>query len=166
MVKGLLVFLMLGGAGTVFAEEQIKDGVKNIQYLDEVRTLLGEVFLSESDQDEDASDNDTFSLPSCGEKNVWINQLNINAPRLKPNGQNNLDAWVKKVVIVFGNGQTLTKDFNRSEGWLRVTAASGEVKGISLGSLRCVRSVSVIGEQYEGGKNKSDSYVRVVGISR
>ncbi len=161
----LFAVLSSANAGVSFGsgESLDKDGVAVLNESED-RIVLGEVFLSESDSTPEASDNDTFALPTCGQLNVGVDQIKLVAPKEKVGGQDNLDAWVKKVVIVFGNGDTRTEKYSRSEGRLKVTSGAGDVLSIALGSKRCVRAVTVIGEQYESGKSLANSYIRVVGI--
>jgi hypothetical protein len=168
-MKSLLFIVVLTAfssvnAGITFAsgESLEKDGVALLKESED-RILLGEVFLSESDSTPEGSDNDTFSLPSCGWHNVVVDQVRLVAPKEKVGGQNNLDAWIKQVVIVFGNGDTRTEKYTKAQGRLKVTASGGDSLAITFGSKRCVRAITVIGEQYEAGSSNANSYVRVVG---
>lgn len=165
-MKSLLFLAILSIAKLANAEAPAWDGVRLMDRLPNGNILLGAAYLDEADTTEGDSDNDTFALPDCdGRSAILVESLSLQATRVKPNGVKNLDAWLKKVVVVFGNGDAVIKTFDRVEGWLKVSEESGESKAIHFGRPRCLRSVSVIGEQYEGGLSRAPSYVRVVGVT-
>ena len=145
------------------AERPAKDGVALSKMKANGNMLMGRMFLSESDASETDTDNDTFALPSCnGRNNIGVRGIRLRAPKMKPNGARNLDAYIKAVTIVFGNGQA--RRIQNIGERLIVTNQKGDGMMIRFRGHRCVRSISVLGEQYEVGPNRSNSVVNVIGV--
>lgn len=164
-MKTIIALILVASASVSYAENLAQDGVAMFTEQANGNYLLGRTFLDESDASDKDSDNDTFALPECSSnKNAWIDGIRLRASHLKPNGTQNLDALIKKMVIVFGNGQALTVTPNKNEAWLKVSKGVSDGWTVDFGAQRCVRSVTVLGEQWEAGKKANPSVVDVVGV--
>lgn len=164
-MKSVLIALALVLTATAQAEDFDKDGFAVLEMKANGNWILGRTHLLESDKSSADSDSDAFALPECnGGANVFVSGLRIAAPKEKPNGDKNLDAQIRKVSIIFGNGETREIKLTKKEGHLVVTNKKGDGFQIDFATERCVRSVVVVGEQYEAGKNHSASVVEVIGL--
>lgn len=168
MIRVLTILLAGTLSVAVQAESPINDGFSSIVQIKEGRFQLGRVMLNEADATESSTDNDTFALGNCSGTNPRIKRVVLKAKPFKYNGAFNLDSLIRSVTFVFGNGRTQVVNYNDEPGGgrrLRVSEEMGDSFAIDLlGERRCVRSVTVRGEQYERGHNHSNSQVDVIGV--
>ncbi len=143
------------------AEPLQNDGISILKKRANGSILLGRAMLSESDRTDTQTDNDTFSMPNCYGQNQFISGIRLQAPRVKHNRFLNLDALIRSVTIVFGNGNSRQYTLNQV---LRVTENSGDGINLRFENRRCVRSISVLGEQFEVGRDRKSAQVNVIGL--
>ena len=160
-MRNLVLFLaVLSLVPAAMAEKPSKNGQAVLKKLSGQRMYMGNVFLKEN------KEGDQFRMPFCrGSRNRLVKAVRLHAPKKKPNGAKNLDSAIKKVVLHFGNGSSRAYKFGGYKGKkLIVTQLSGDAFVVArFQQPRCVVGVKVVGEQWEAGSNRSNSFVRVIG---
>lgn len=164
-MKSIFLTVVLISAFAATAGTAAQDGISMLKHQPSNAYLLGRTSLSESDKTVDDSDNDTFTLPDCtGNTNVPLTGLRLVAPKDKHNGSKNTDALIKKVTVVFENGEAFTIDVKPAKQLLKVVNNKDDGFRIEFAHAGCVRAVSVIGEQYQVGPKGEDAAVNVIGL--
>lgn len=167
-MKTILFSLFAGliAVGAQAQEPANADGVAVGNLLENGNMILGRVLLAEADKTDQATDVDVFALRNCAtNKNMRIRKLRLRAPAKRGDGTPNLDALIRSVTVIYGNGFGDTFDMPGAGLHLKVTHNQAGIHDIDLpGNQRCVRAVSINGEQFEAGNNHKPSQVLVVGV--